>query len=95
MLTPKQKQIYEYVKKYIKKHDYSPSLEEIGKHFRLAKSTIHQHIEALIEKGYLNKSENQARSIEIKKGKNEELVIIPLLGTIAAGQPIEAIEDKD
>ena len=93
MLTPKQKQIYEYIKKYIKKNKYSPTYEEIGKHFKLFKSTIHQHIEALTEKGYLKKIENQPRSIELnKKIKNSDLISIPLLGTIAAGQPIEAIE---
>jgi len=96
MLSPKQKQIFEYIKKYIKNHGYSPSLEEIGRHFGLFKSTIHQHVEALKEKGYLNKTENQPRSIELnKKNKLSDLVSIPLLGTIAAGEPIEAIEDKE
>ena len=93
MLTPKQKQIFEYLKKYIKTKGYSPSLEEMGKHFRLFKSTIHQHVEALKEKGYLNKLNNQARAIEIIEYKKPSgLIEIPLVGTIAAGQPIEAIE---
>lgn len=93
MLTPKQKQIFEYIKKYIKKKGYSPTQKEIGKHFGLVKSTIHQHIEALKEKGYLN---NQARAIEIIKNKKPSILInIPLLGTIAAGEPIEALEDKE
>ena len=96
MLTPKQKQIFEYVKKYLKEKEYSPSLEEIGKHFKLVKSTVHQHVEALKEKGYLNKLDYQARTIEISKNKkNSDLVAVPLLGTIAAGQPIEAIENKE
>lgn len=94
MLTPKQKQIFEYIKKYIKRKGYSPTQKEIGKHFGLVKSTVHQHIETLKEKGYLNKIDNQARAIEIKE-KKEELVKIPLMGTIAAGEPIEAIEDKE
>lgn len=96
MLTPKQKQIFEYIKKYIRENDYSPSLEEIGRHFKLVKSTIHQHIETLRQKGYLRKIENQPRSIEIKERKdNSGLISIPLLGTIAAGTPIEAIEEKE
>ena len=96
MLTPKQKKIFEYIKKYLKEKDYSPSLEEIGKRFGLVKSTVHQHVEESKEKGYLNKIENQPRSIEInKKQKISDLVAIPLLGTIAAGEPIEAIEDKE
>ena len=52
MLTKNQKQILDFIKKYIKKNDYAPSFEEIGKHFKLAKSTIHGYIEALKEKGH-------------------------------------------
>jgi len=93
MLTPKQKQIFEYIKKYTKKKGYSPIQKEIGKHFKLAKSTIHQHIGALKEKDYLN---NQTRAIEIIRNKKSAgLINIPLLGTIAAGQPIEAIQEKE
>jgi len=93
MLTLKQKKIFEYIKKYIKKHGCSPTQKEIGKRFGLVKSTIHQHIENLKEKGYLN---NKIRAIEIVKSKNSsDLITIPLLGTIAAGEPIEAIEDKE
>lgn len=97
MLTKRQKQILDYIKKYIKEHDYAPSLEEIKRHFRLSSiSTIHQHIETLREKGYLRKVENQPRSIELnKKKKISDLIEIPLLGTIAAGEPIEAIELPD
>ncbi len=96
MLTPKQKQILEFIKKYLKKNGYSPSLAEIGKYFKLVKSTVHEHVETLKEKGYLEKINYKARSIELAKNKNvSELIKIPLLGTIAAGQPIEAIENKE
>lgn len=96
MLTKRQKQILDYITKYIKENDYAPSLEEIKKHFRLSSvATIHEHIEALREKGYLRKSDNQARSIEISKNKKySDLVEIPLLGTIAAGEPIEVFENR-
>ena len=94
MLTKRQRQILNFVSGFSKKHAYSPSLEEIAKHFRLSSvSGIHQHIQALKDKGYLSKQKNQPRSIEIEK--SEKLVKIPLLGTIAAGQPIEAIEVPD
>ncbi|PIR71435.1 MAG: hypothetical protein COX89_02200 [Candidatus Nealsonbacteria bacterium CG_4_10_14_0_2_um_filter_37_10] len=57
MLTKRQKQILDYIKKYIKENGYAPSLEEIRRHFRLSSiSTIHQHIETLKEKGYLKKN---------------------------------------
>src|SRR3989339_416291 len=96
MLTPKQKQVFEYIKRYLKEKGYSPSLEEVGRRFKLAKSTIHQHVEELKEKGYLNKLDYQARSIELTKNRrSSDLIKIPLLGTIAAGEPIEAIENKE
>jgi len=96
MLTPKQKQIFEYIKKYTKKKEYSPTQKEIGEHFGLVKSTVHQYIKVLKEKGYLNKLDNQARAIEIVENKKPSgLVEVPLVGTIAAGQPIEAIEVPD
>lgn len=96
MFTKRQKQILDYITKYIKKNDYAPSLEEIRKHFKLSSvATVHQHIETLRGKGYLRKIENQPRSIEInKKQIDSDLVMIPLLGAIAAGKPIEAVEDK-
>lgn len=94
MLTPKQKEILNYIKDFIKKNGYSPSLEEIAKHFKRSVVTIHEHIESLKTKGFLNKLDNQARAIEIIK-KNNNLIKIPLVGTIAAGQPIEAIEEKE
>lgn len=97
MLTKRQKQILDYITKFIKKNDYAPSLEEMKKHFKLSSvATVHQHIETLREKGVLKKIENHPRSIEInKKTKESGLIAIPLLGTIAAGQPIEAIEGPE
>lgn len=96
-LTKKQKKFFDYIKEFIKKKGYSPSLDEIRKHFKLAsKSTAHYYIKILEEKGYLEKSNHKARSIEVSKNKkSRDLVKIPVLGTIAAGEPIEAIEDKE
>lgn len=94
-LTKRQKQIYDYTKSYINKRGFSPTLEEIKKHFRLSSlSTIHQHIGALADKGFITKDDNSARGISLIE-KTAKLVKIPLLGTIAAGQPIEAIREKE
>ena len=94
MLTKKQKQILDFVKKYSVKKGFAPALEEIKKHFRLRSvATIHQHIAALCDKGYIHHQKNQPRGVEIIK--SERMVNIPLLGTIAAGQPIEAIENRE
>jgi len=97
MLTKRQKQILDYFKQCIKENGYAPTLEETRRHFRLSsKSTIHKHIEALRLKGYLDKLDYQARAIDISQNKkSRDLIEIPLLGIIAAGQPIEAIEDNE
>ena len=94
MLTKRQKQVLSYVKEYIHKNDYAPSLEEIKKHLRLnSVSTIHYHIRALQNMGYLQKEDNQPRALTPKK--TSQTIEIPIVGTIAAGQPIEAIELPD
>lgn len=91
-LTKRQKEIYDYIKGYISKKEYSPTFKEIKNHFNLsALSTVHQHIESLVKKGFIIKNEHLARSIEVNN-TNQNLIEIPLVGTIAAGQPIEAIE---
>jgi len=97
MITKRQKQIFDYFKRYIKNNGYAPTLDEARRHFRLdSKSTIHKHLETLKAKGYLDKLNYQARAIDILENKKPPgLVEIPLLGTIAAGQPIEAIENKE
>lgn len=94
MLTKRQKQILDYIKKHIKENDYPPSLEEIGRYFKLSSlATVHQHIEALKSKGYLK---DEPRTIQIEENKKSlDLVEIPLLGLIAAGQPIETYENKE
>ena len=94
MLTKRQKEVLNFVGSYSHKKGYAPSFEEIRKRLKLASvSTIHFHISKLKENGYLGKTENKARSISV--ASKEPMVKIPLLGTIAAGQPIEAIENKE
>lgn len=94
MLTKRQKQILDYIKEYIKKNDYAPTLKEIKRHFRLSSiSTIHQHIEILRAKGYLTKLENQPRSIQLIKKKGANLIEIPLVSEM--DKPIEVIEDSE
>ena len=95
-VTKRQKEVLDFVKTFIDDQGYSPTLEEIKKKLHLsAVSTVHQHINALIDKGYIKKFDNLARAIEVN-GRREEsvnnFIEIPLLGMIAAGKPIEAIE---
>ncbi|TAN57548.1 transcriptional repressor LexA [Patescibacteria group bacterium] len=94
MLTKRQKEIFDFVEDYSQKKGYSPSFEEIRRRLKLASvSTVHFHISKLKEGGYLGKIENRARAISVVS--KEPMVKIPLLGTIAAGQPIEAIQNKE
>ena len=94
MITKRQKEVFDFVKTYIKNMGYAPSLEEIQKKFKLASvSTAHFHISKLKKAGYLEKLKNRARAISIPE--KESLVKIPLLGAIAAGEPIEAIRQNE
>jgi adenine-specific DNA-methyltransferase len=95
-LTKKQAEIFEYVRKFQKQKNYSPALINIAKHFNVSIPTIHEHIKFLEKKGHLKKQKGKKNSIEtIQNNKNEDLVSIPILGRIVAGQPIEAIQDKE
>ena len=95
MFTKKQKQILDYITKCIKKNEYAPTLEEIRLHFKLSSvATVHEHVEALKSKGYLKKTENKPRSIELNEKEEEpDILLVALQGMISAGQPIEAIEN--
>jgi len=90
--TKKQKEIFDFIKNYIDKHKFAPSLEEICSHFDKAIGTIHEHVEELVKKGFLNKT-NNIRGIEITK--HNETVSIPLKGFIAAGSPVEVVEEYE
>lgn len=94
MITKRQKQVLDFITSYQKKKGYAPSLDEIRKKFKLASvSTAHFHVSGLQNLGYVSKKENTPRAIEALS--QEIMVKIPLLGTITAGQPIEAIQDKE
>lgn len=94
-LTIKQKKIFDFVTSFSEEHGYAPSLEEIASKFKLnAISTVHHHIKALKNKGYLKKEENQPRGVSLFE-QTPDSVEIPLLGIIAAGTPIEPIENPE
>ena len=93
-ITKRQKETLDFIKAYREKKGYAPSLEEIKKHLGLSSvSTAHHHVKALKDLGYLGKEDNQPRAINVYQ--SEQMIQIPLLGLIAAGQPIEAIEGKE
>src|ERR1035437_1741323 len=93
-LTKKQKQVFDFITEYIQENGISPTIEEIRKKLKLrAISTIHEHINTLKKKGFISKDINSIRNIKPRKEINYAFNI-PIVGRIAAGQPIEAIEEK-
>lgn len=100
-LTRRQREIYDFVCDFVRERGYSPSLEEIGRAFGLSSvATVHKHVQHLVEKGYLRKAWNRSRSVEpveaapgpSRRADDGAGLELPLLGSVAAGAPIEAIE---
>tara|TARA_B100000408_G_scaffold95253_1_gene73343 strand:- start:21 stop:635 length:615 start_codon:yes stop_codon:yes gene_type:complete len=100
MLTKKQNKLFNFLKDKIKKTNVSPSFEEMKIAMGLkSKSGIQRLIDGLVERGFIEKRNNKKRAINIVEGsaskKDNELINLPLLGNIAAGNPIEAIENTN
>ena len=103
-LTRRQRQVYDFIAGFVQSHGYSPSFEEIGSGMGLSSlATVHKHISNLEKKGLLKRDYNRSRSIDVlpPKGKMKQTMMappptsLPLLGRIAAGQPIEAVENPE
>ena len=97
ILTKRQKQLYDYLDDYIATRGFAPTLEEIGEHFHLnSLATVHKHLTNLEHKGLIMRKWNFSRAIElVPRQKKSGAVELPLLGLVAAGQPIEALETND
>ncbi len=102
MLTKKQKELYDYLCDYVIKNQISPSFEEMKNAVNLkSKSGIHRLITSLEQRGFIKRLKHKARAMEIIKKdtstskESNSYLEIPLLGSIAAGDPIEAIENPD
>lgn len=97
-LTRRQKQILDHIGEYIEEWGYAPSFEEIAEHFGYSSlATVHEHLSNLERKGYIRKAYNESRSIELVQPDTggAASVELPLLGTVAAGLPIEAVPDTE
>ena len=102
-LTRRQKEVLDFIASYQVENGYSPSYEEIARGLDLASiATVHKHISALQSRNYLHRSHNQSRSIEVaprylqeqRRIRFEASLEIPVLGSIAAGRPVETYDDK-
>jgi len=96
-LTKRQKEILDYIEGFIDRRGYAPSFEEIADHFGYSSlATVHEHLSNLERKGYIRKSYNESRSIElVAADSSAPSAELPLLGTVAAGVPIEAVQDSE
>jgi repressor LexA len=101
-LTRRQKEVLDFIAAYQVENGYSPSYEEMARGLKLASiATVHKHISALDKKNYLQRSHNQSRSIDVaprylqeqRRNRFQALLEVPLLGSIAAGQPVETYND--
>jgi repressor LexA len=96
-LTRRQKQILDYLQSYIRANGYAPSFEEIAEKFEFnSLATVHEHLTNLERKGYIQRIHNESRAIELlplpgQSGATE----LPLLGLVAAGEPIEALPQPE
>lgn len=93
--TPRQRAILQFIADYQRRHEVSPTLEEIGAEFGVHRVTIFQHVNALESRGALRRTAQLARSIEILDPDFLAKPGLPVLGSIAAGRPIEAVELAD
>lgn len=100
-LTKKQEQVLTCIKKYIAENGYSPSVREVCEMMDLSSTaTVFVHMRHLMAKGYLKQTDNKFRTLEVLvpnefAKENKDVISVPLLGKIACGNPIEAIEFPD
>jgi repressor LexA len=96
-LTKRQREILDYLASYISEHGYAPSFEEIAEAMGYQSlATVHEHLTNLERKGVIRRSFNESRGIEVlTRARQTGVVDLPLLGNVAAGQPIEAIGESE
>jgi len=96
-LTKRQREILTYLTAYTEQNGFAPSFEEIAENFSYnSLATVHEHLTNLERKGYIKRNYNESRAIEIMPTEATPRAIeLPLLGTVAAGMPIEAMESNE
>jgi repressor LexA len=96
-LTKRQSEILAYLRSHINDQGFAPSFEEIAEHFGFQSlATVHEHLTNLERKNYIRRSYNESRSIEVLPPRGTSSATeIPLLGTVAAGLPIESLMHQE
>ena len=98
LVTPRQFEILTIIRDTRRSHGYSPTLQEIADELGISKITVFEHVEGLLENGLLVRQSNKARSLELTslvRLPDDRPTLLPLVGRIAAGAPLEAIETPD
>lgn len=97
-MTPKQLRLITFIRDFANARGYAPTMQELADEFGVSKVTVFEHIAALQRKGYLKRSRHKARSLQLSDDidfPDERPTKLPLVGTIAAGLPIQAYENKE
>ena len=94
-LTPRQLEIVRFIRDFVAQHEYAPTMQEIADHLGVRRPTVFEHIEALQAKGALKRQPTRTRTIELAEEFQEDRRPLRLMGRIAAGRPIEAVEDPE
>jgi repressor LexA len=97
-ITRRQKEVLDFLTNFVQQNGYSPSYEEIARGLDLSSlATVHKHITNLQTKGLLQRAHNRSRSIDVlpPRAAKRSADRLPLMGRIAAGQPVEAIESAE
>ena len=95
--TQRQKEVLEFIASYIQSHAYPPTIREVADFFSISIKGAHDHLAALKKKGLLKQGDKKSRTMElVKTGEKEDVSLdIPILGNVAAGLPILAVENMD
>lgn len=96
MLTDRQSQVYDFIRAYVRRHGAAPKLREIAAHLGISsRGSVHRYLQAIADAGLITVEAERARGIRLVEAPQSAGNTLPLLGRIAAGQPIEAIPGQD
>jgi len=99
-LTPRQREVLEFVKRFLEEHGYPPTVREIGRHFGFVPRSVFDHLKALERKGYLKREATKSRSLQITDPAHPGRRLsrareVPIVGRVAAGRPLLAVENLE
>ena len=98
-LTMRQREVLEFINQFIEQHKYPPSVRELAGHFAISLRGAYDHLKALRKKGFVRWSEGRSRAMEVLDDgtpeRPHELVLVPLLGSVAAGTPVFAEDNRE